>query len=78
MLRLALMSNKDLVKVIPLISLVIVGAPESLFLISRVFIITELTIQLKLILLKILWGVQMSLRNIAYEGMYFMALIRGW
>ena len=41
-LILALVSNKDLVKVIPPISLVIMGAPGSLFLIGRKFIIIEL------------------------------------
>ena len=58
-------SNKDLVTVIPLISVVIMGAPRSLFSIGREFIIIKLTISLNWILLELLWGVHMPLRNFA-------------
>ena len=62
MLILPLVSNKDIVKVIPPISLVIMGALRSLFLIGREFIMIELTISLSWILLGFLWGVHISLR----------------
>ena len=44
MLILALVSNIDLVKVIHLISLVIMGAPRSLFVIGREFVMIQLTV----------------------------------
>ena len=62
-LILALVSNKDLVKVIPPISLVIMGALGSLILIGREFIIIEPIILLNRILLRLLLGVHMPLRN---------------
>ena len=77
MLILALVSNKDLVKVIPLISLVIMGARGSLFLIDREFIIIEHIFSLNWILLGFLWGVQMPLRNFAQAGICLMASIKG-
>ena len=46
MLILAPVSRKDLVKDIPPISLVIMGAPGSLFLIGKEFIMIELTVSL--------------------------------
>ena len=59
------MSKKDIGKVIPPISLVIMGAQGSLFLIGREFIIIELMILLNWILLGLLWGVHMHLKNFA-------------
>ena len=56
MLILAPVSSKDLVKDIPPILLVIMGAPGSLFLIGREFIMMELTVSLSWILLGFLWG----------------------
>ena len=55
----------DLVKGIPPISLVIMGAPGSLFLIGREFIMTGLIVSLSWILLEFLWGVHIPLRNLA-------------
>ena len=46
MLILAPISNMDLLKVIPLISIVIMGAHRSLFLMGREFVMIELTISL--------------------------------
>ena len=58
-------SSKDLIKDIPPISLIITGAPGSLFLIGREFIMIELTVSLSWILLGFLWGVHILLRNLA-------------
>ena len=58
-------SNKDLVKIIPPILLVIMGVPRSLFLIYKEFIMIEVIVLLSLIILGLLWGVHMSLRNFA-------------
>ena len=65
MLILAHVSSRDLVKDIPPISLVIMGAPGSLFVIGKAFIMMELTISLSYILLGFLWGVHIPLRNLA-------------
>ena len=64
-------------KDIPLISLVIMGAPGSLFLIGKAFIMMELTVSLSWILLGFLWGVHIPLRNLAKEGICLMASIKG-
>ena len=49
-------SSRDLVKDIPPISLVIMGAPRSLFFTSKEFIIMELTVSLSWIRLGFLLG----------------------
>ena len=67
-LILVLVSNKNLEKVFPLISLMIIGALRSLFLIERVFIMIELIVSLNWILLGLLWVLQMPLKNLTYEG----------
>ena len=77
MFILALVSRRDLVKDIPPISLVIMGAPESLFLIGKAFIMMELTASLSWILMGFLWGVHIPFRNLAYEGICLMASIKG-
>ena len=48
-------SNRDLVKVIPPVLLVIMGASGSLFLKCREFVMSELTILLSWILFGFLW-----------------------
>ena len=68
MLILALVSSKDLVKDILHILLVIMGALEYLFLIGKEFIMIELTISLRWILLGFLWGVHIPLRNLGRMG----------
>ena len=60
---LAPVSSRDLVKDIPPIALVIMGAPGSLFFTGKEFIIMELTVSLSWILLGFLWGVHIPLRN---------------
>ena len=77
MLILAPIFSKDLVKDIPPILLVIMGALGSLFLIGKVFIMIELTVSLSWILLGFLWGVYIPLRNLAYDGICLMASIKG-
>ena len=77
MLILTHVSSRDLVKDIPPISLVIMGAPGSLFLICKKFIMMELTVSLSWILLGFLWGVHIPFRNLAYEGICLMASIKG-
>ena len=59
------------------ISLVIIGAPECLFLIGKEFIMIELTVSLSWILLGFLWGVHIPLRNLAYDGICLMTSIKG-
>ena len=56
-------SNKYLVKVIPPISLMMMGALGSLFLIDKEFIMIELMLSLNSILLGLVWGVHMHLSN---------------
>ena len=65
MLILAPISTKDLVKDIPPISLVIMGAPRSLFLTGKELIMIELTISLSWIFLGFLCRVHIVLRNFA-------------
>ena len=77
MFILAYVSSRDLVKDIPPISLVIMGAPGSLFFTSKEFIMMELTVSLSWILLGFLWGIHMPFRNLAYEGICLMASING-
>ena len=77
MLILAPVSSKDLVKDIPSISHVIIGAPGSLFLIGKEFIMIVLTISLSWILLGFLWGVDIPLRNLAQDEICLMASIKG-
>ena len=77
MLILAPVSSRDLVKDIPPISLMIMGAPRSLFLIGKAFIMMELTVPLSWILLGFLWGVHIPLRNLAYEAICLMTSISG-
>ena len=77
MIILALVSNMDLVKVIPPISLVIISALESLFFTGREFIMIALIVSQSWILLGFLWGVHMPLRNFAYDGICLMASING-
>ena len=77
MLILAPVSSKDLAKDIPPILVIIMGAPRSLFLIGREFIMIELTVSLSCILLGYLWGVQIPLRNLAQDGICLMASITG-
>ena len=59
-----MVSRKDLVKDIPPILLVIMGAPGYLFLIGKEFIMIELIVSLSWILLGFLWGVHTPLRNL--------------
>ena len=77
MFVLAPVSSRDLVKDIPPISLVIMGAPGSLFFTGKEFIIMELTVSLSWICLGFLWGVHIPFRNFAYEGICLMASIKG-
>ena len=74
---LAPISSKELVKDILLISLVIMSALRSLFLIGKEFIMTELTISLSWILLGFLWGIFIPLKNLAKDGICLMAPIKG-
>ena len=74
MLILVVVSNKNLVKVVLLISLVIIGALRYLFLIERVFMI-ELIVSLNWIFLGLLWVMQMPLKNLAYEAICFTIFI---
>ena len=76
MLILAPVSSRDLVKDIPPISLVIMGAPGSLFLMDKKFIIMELTVSLSWILLGFLWGVHIPYRNFVYEAICLMASVK--
>ena len=69
-------SDKDLIKVICLISLVIIGALGSLFLIGTEFIIIELIVSLNWILLGLLWGLHMPLKIFAYEGICLIIFIK--
>ena len=62
MFILAPVSSRDLVKDIPPISLVIMGAPGSLFFTGKEFIIIELTVSLSWIRLGFLWGVHIPFR----------------
>ena len=77
MLILDPVSSRDLVKDIPPISLVIMGALRSLFLTGKEFIMIELTVLLSWILFGVLWGVHIPFRNLAYEGICLMASIKG-
>ena len=77
MLILAPVSSRDLVKDISPISLVIMGALGSLFLIDNAFIMMELTVSLSWILLGFLWRVHISLRNFALEGNGYGHLLKG-
>ena len=72
MLILVPVSSMDLVKDIPPISLIIMGAPGSLFLIGMEFIIIELTVSLSWIPL-----VHIPLRNLAYDGICLMVSTKG-
>ena len=77
MFILAPVSNRDLVKGIPPISLVIMGAPGSLFFTGKEFIIMELTVSLSWIRLGFLWEVHIHFRNFALEGICLMASVKG-
>ena len=63
MFILAPVSNRDQVKDIPTISLMIMGAPGSLFFMGKEFIMMELTVSLSWIHLGFLWGVYIPFRN---------------
>ena len=58
-------SSSDLVKDIPPISHVIMGAPGSLFFTGKEFIMMELTVSLSWIRLGLLWGVHIPFKNFA-------------
>ena len=64
-------------KDIPHISLVIMGAPRSLFFTGKEFIMMELTVSLSWIRLGFQWGVHIPFRNFAYEGICLMASVKG-
>ena len=65
MFILAPVSNRDQVKDIPPISLMIMGAPGSLFFTGKEFIMMELTVSLSWIRLGFLWGVHIPFMNFA-------------
>ena len=55
--------------VVPPISVVIIGAPGSPFLMGSVSKIIELIVSFNWSLFGFLWGVQSPFKNLAYDGM---------